>query len=338
MPRDGLFVAAAVVVLAVSIAAAVLVPGVLADRSREERPARLRIVETTLSAETVTGETATLDVRTALEHEGGTSSNVTVVYRAIDSDTGLLETTTRRELGTLSTAGEVTASGNLTVEREGGYRIETRVYRDGRRVEGGRTSVSGVGTLEPAYASSRARFHRFEGLGTLRPLQYTVREVQDGRVTIEVTAFLTNTGDEPAADLRIAVQARQADSNVVADRGTVTVSGIEPGRTATPSTTLTVPDEYNYYLDGLLYRDGVIVDTTQSAANLRPTEVIHPNQTRREIGLQVEDFERDGAAGRPEQTPPPEPVESSEPGFGVMVAVVAILLFIGAGLVRRWSP
>lgn len=337
MGRVTLFAAAAVVVLTVSIAAVVLLPGALADRSGDGPPARLGIVETTLSASTVTGETATLGVQTALEHSGGPAENVTVIYRAIDTETGLLETTDSRELGTISEAGEVTASGNLTVEREGGYRIETRLYQDGRRTDGGRTTVSGVGTLKPAYASSLARFHRFEGLGNLRPIQYTVRAVRDERVTVEVASFVTNTGDEPADDLRIVIQARQADSNVVADRGEVTVSGIESGRTVTPSTTLTVPDEYNYFLDALLYRNGVIVDTSQSAANLRPTEVITPNQTRREIGLQVEDFERDRNGGPARQTAAPDTVASSQPGFGLSVTISAIVLGLGAGVARRWS-
>lgn len=336
MARNALFAGVAVIVVAVSIAAAVLIPGALAEREPDEPPARLEIAETTLSAGAVTGETVTLGVQTAIEHEGGPAPNVTVVYRAIDRETGLLATTDRLDLGTVSQDGETTVGGNLTVERAGGYRIETRLYQDGHRIDGGRTTVSGVGTLQPAYAISAAEFHRFEGLATLQPVQYTVRDVRNGRVTIEVTSFVTNTGDDPADDVRIVVQARQADSNVIADRGSVAVSGIAPGRTVTPATSLTVPDEYNYYLDALLYRDGVIVDTAQSVANLRPTESISANQTRREIGLQVEDFERD-RAGPPRRTETAQEAGAAGPGFGIPAAVAALAVLLTAGLVRRWS-
>jgi PGF-CTERM protein len=102
-----------------------------------------------------------------------------------------------------------------------------------------------------------------------------------------------------------------------------------------PATTLTVPAEYNYYLDAVLWKDGTIVASTRAAANLDPTETISVNQTRRDVGLQVEDFQRgsgdDGDGPRPTETPGSG---ASGPGFGVPAALAALLLGLLA-LARR---
>lgn len=336
MARESLFAGGAVVVLGVTLLAAALVPGTLAQPGDDVRSSRLDIADTTLAAGAVGGETATLTVQTSLRHFGGPAENVTVVYRAIDTDTGLVATTVSREVGAVSVDGELAVTTNLTVERQGGYRIETLVYQDQRRIETVRTTVNGVGTLQPDYARSPVKFHRFETVD-LPAVQYSIENVRDNRTTLSVTTLLTNEGDAPAGDLRVVVTARQADSNIVAARSSMRVSGIEPGRTATPSTRLTVATGYNYHLDALLYKDGVIVGTAQSAANLDPTETISTNQTRRKVGLQVEDFERAGPGGRdrPRGTGTPQPAQG--PGFGVPIALLAVALLGTAVLVRRWS-
>lgn len=337
MARESLFAGGAVVVLGVTLLAAALVPGTLAEPTDDVRSSRMDIADTTLAAGAVGGESATLTVSTYLQHSGATAENVTVVYRAIDTDTGLVATTVRREVGSVSVDGELAVTANLTVERQGGYRIETLVYQDERRIETGRTTVNGVGTLQPGYARSPVKFHRFETVD-LPAVQYSIETVRDNRTTLSVTTLLTNEGDAPAGDLRVVVTARQADSNIVAARSSMRISGVEPGRTVTPSTRLTVATGYNYHLDALLYKDGVIVGTAQSAANLDPTETISTNQTRRKVGLQVEDFERSDPSGRDRGRRTATPTQGEGPGFGVAIALVAVALFGTAVLGRRWFP
>lgn len=334
MARETLLVAGAVAVFGATVLLAIVVPGSLAQPGEDVRSSRLSIADTTLAAGDVRGETATLGVTTYLKHDGGPAENVTVVYRAVDTDTGLVARTVRRQVGTVTTEGELTVRTNLSVERQGGYRIETLLYQDGRRIESGRTRVNGVGSLQPGYAKSPVTFHRFESLD-LPSVQYSIAEVRDNRTTLSVTTLLTNQGDGPSGELRVVVMARQADSNIVADRAAVQVSGIEAGRTATPSTELTVPSGYNYYLDALLYKDGVIVGATQSVANLHPTETISANRTRQAVGLTVEDFERDDEReGRQAR----QTTLQETPGFGVPVALAAVAVLAAAGLARRWSP
>ena len=337
MRPERLLAAGAAVVLAATVLLAALVPGIVAAPEEDEiRPSRFDVTETTIAPGEVGGSTATLSVTTRLEHVGGDAENVTVLVRATDAETGLVTTTVRKDLGTVSGRREVAVTANLSVPREGGYRIDTIVYEDGRRVRTGRTTVRGVGTLRPAYTESALDFERFDGAPEGFPaVEYSVRSVEGNRTTLNVSAYLTNTGDEPAGDVRLVVTARQVDSNIVADRASTTVSTVRPGRTVTPGVTLEVPSQYNYYLDAVLWRDDVIISTARAPASLDPTETVPVNTTTRETGLRVGDFaEEERRTPRPEATGAPT-TASAGPGFGLLVGVLALL---GTGLLaRRWS-
>jgi PGF-CTERM protein len=98
---------------------------------------------------------------------------------------------------------------------------------------------------------------------------------------------------------------------------------------------LTVPDGYNYYLDAVLWNDGVIVGTARSVANLNPTETVTANETVREVGIEVGDFDGDQTSdGRNRRTTVEEgaAADGGVPGFGAGVAVLAL---VGALLVGR---
>ncbi|MFC7045912.1 PGF-CTERM sorting domain-containing protein [Halobacteriaceae archaeon GCM10025711] len=335
MSRETALAAGFAVVVVAMLLVAALAPGAVSRPEQPERPGRLDIEEVVIAPGAVSGATADLRVDTRLVHYGGPSENVTLQFRAVSLDSGMLETDRTVDVGTVAGDRERSVNATLTVARQGGYRIETIVYRNGSRVAQGSREVRGVGTLQPAYARTPVRFHDFsETSGSDLPVvEYSVADVNGNRTTLDVLAHLTNAGDEPAGDVRVVFKARQADSNIVADQVAVDVGSIEAGRTATPSAELTVPDGYNYYLDAVLWKDGVIVGSTRSAANLNPTETLTVNETTREIGLDVGDFEReDGRDGSPTRETTTE--SAGQPGFGVAVAVLALL---GAALLARRS-
>jgi PGF-CTERM protein len=336
-PERSLAAGAAVVVAAAALLAG-LVPGIVATPEEDVRPSSMGIAETTIAAGEVGGSTATLQVDSRLAHRGGPAENVTVHYRAVDLDTGLVATTEVVDVGTVEGQREVSVPANVTVERQGGYRLTTIVYEDGERIREESTEVRGVGTLQPGYATADIRFETFDGAAAEFPsVEYRIASVDEARnrTTLNVSAYLTNAGDDPEGDVRLVVQARQVDSNIVADRAETTVSEIRPGRTNTPSLSLTVPSQYNYYLDATLWRDGVVVGTARAPASLDPTETVPTNTTTRRTGLEVGDFEDDGGRGAPARTEAPRTAAGGQPGFGPLVALVAL----GGGLLltRRWS-
>ncbi|WP_115864599.1 DUF7490 domain-containing protein [Halorussus litoreus] len=338
MKRETMLAGGAAVVVAIALVAAAAVPGAIAVSEDDPvRPGHLSIQEVAISPGEVTGGTATLSVDTRLEHSvvssNSESENVTMRVRAVHLESGLVETTAEAAVPTISGEREVSVVQNLTVERAGGYRIETVVYRDGERIAEGQKSVRGVGTLTPAYADTDVRFH-WQGSDGLPPVEYTVASAEGNRTTLNVSTFLTNEGDVPSEELRVVFTVRQADSNIVADRRAVAVGAIRPGRTASPGAELAVPEGYNYYLDAVLWKDGVIVGTARSVANLNPTETLEANETVREVGIEVGDFEDDQREDdRPERTTSErDGGAGGVPGF---TPVVALLALVGGLLLAR---
>jgi len=341
MKRETALIGALVAVVLASALVLVLVPGAVDDPSDQtgpERAGHLRIVDVPIRVDTVSRQTATLTVDASLEHRGAETENVSVLFRAVDSDRGVVEAERRVDLGTIEGARETSATTNLTVERQGAYRIEVIVYADGRRLPhaSGSREIEGIGSLQPTYAESPIEFHRFDRREESLPtISYSIAEAGGGSVTLDLSTYLTNGGTQPAGDLTLVLLARQADSNVVADRTTVSIGQVRPGRTISADATLSVPDDYNYFLVGLLLRDDVIVDTTRSAANLDPEKTVaEVDETTAESDFDAGDFESsngDSPEG-PERTP--EATGDGGPGFGVGVALVA-LLTIGALAARR---
>ncbi|WP_363464235.1 DUF7490 domain-containing protein [Halogeometricum borinquense] len=335
MDRDAALAGAAVGVTVLTLVSVLIVPGVLADPTEDGpvSPGPTDISETSISYDesAVRGETVTLGVETRVRHSGNPTPNVTLLVRAVDAESGLVKTTQTVEVGTLRDDGETAVPTNVTVERAGGYHIETVLFQDKRRVDQAAKTVRGLEALTPTYARTPVVF---SDRAALPPLSVSVSDTASNRTTLDLAASLTNTGDAPSGDLAVTFVLRQADSNVVAARTTSSVGEIRPGRTATTTATATVPSGYNYYLDAVLTRDGVVVDTARTAANLDPTRRISVNETEQAVEFRVEDFEMDdteNAGGQ--QTEAPEGTATSQPGFGVAVAVVALLA--AALLVRR---
>lgn len=338
MNRETALAASAAGVVAVALLVAAVVPGVLADPTDDGPlpPGRVTIADDlALAPSDVNGQTATLHVETRLQHYGNAANNVSVRFRAVDAESGLVEATNVVDVGNLTTDGERTVETDLTVRREGGYRIETVVFRDTERVDSGTTSVSGLEALTPAYAQTTVGFTQSD---VLPPVSVSVANAANNRTTLSLGASLTNQGDDPSENLQVTLLLRQADSNLVAGRQTVDVGTIRPGRTATAETELTVPSNYNYYVDAVLWKDGVMVDTARSVANLDPQRRIQVNESVEDVEFRVEDFESEsgGSSGSADggMTPAAE-TASSSPGFGVGTAVVALLASVL--LVRRWS-
>jgi PGF-CTERM protein len=331
MTRERRLTAGAVAVLLVALLGVAVVPGVLADPSADGpvRPGRVTIAESpAIAPAEVDGATATLTLHTRIGHRGNPTDNVSVRYRAYDAESGLLTTEQTVDLEELTGDRSVPVNATVEVRREGGYVIETVVFRDGQVVDRDRTKVSGLEALGTAV--------RFTESEAVAPLSVAVASVdgETNRTTLTVAASLTNGGQAESDGLRVEIILRQAGSNLVAARESTAVSGIGPGRTADATTEVTVPSDYNYYVDAAVYRDGVLVDTARSVANLDPTETISANETTREVAFEVGDFAGGDETNRDRATEAAARTETSTatPGFGPALAVVAL---VGAALLAR---
>ncbi|MXR41351.1 PGF-CTERM sorting domain-containing protein [Halobaculum sp. WSA2] len=331
MSRERRLTAGAVAVLLVALLGVAAGPGVLADPAADGpvRPGPVAIAESpAIAPGEVDGATATLTLHTRIGHRGNPTDNVSVRFRAYDAESGLLTTERTVDLDELTGDRSVAVNATIEVPREGGYVIETVVFREGEVVDRDRTQVSGLEAL-----GTEVRFTESEAVP---PLSVSVASVDEGanRTTLAVAASLTNGGAVSSEDLRVEVILRQAESNLVAARQSTTVADIGPGRTADATTEVSVPSDYNYYVDAAVYRDGVLVDTARSVANLDPTETISANETTREVEFEVGDFAGgdDGAGDRMTEAAEGTETSTATPGFGPALAVVALA---GAALLAR---
>jgi len=320
------------VLLVAMLATPFVMPGVLepVEDGEDIRPSVIGLQEedAAIRVLSVPGGTANLQIDTRLSHRGGPAENVTLEVRAIDSESGLLADRVDTSIGTISGDRSVSVLTNLSVEREGGYRIETIVYENGERVARGTKSISGVQALTPDYAQSAVEFEHFENSAVDIPaIAVDPTETVNNRTRLSVSAALTNTGDTAAGDVTLRLRARQVESNVIAADARQRVGSIRPGRTVWQNATMTVPSEYNYYVDAFLLKDGVVVDTALGVANLDPTRVVEANETREAVEFDTGDFtgpETD-IEQEYERTEAETTVSGSGPGFGVGLPVVALL-------------
>lgn len=322
MNREALLATAAGGVLLVVLLAALAAPGVLADPDVDDpvRPGPVDVAEVAVSPGEVTGETVELRLSTALAHRGPPADNVTVRHRAYDAESGLLVAEETVDVGEMDVDGERSVESSLEVPREGGYRLETTVFRGNERVDRSTTTVRGVAALEPPHQRTTVSF---ADRPVLPAVSVAVESADEGSATLRISALVTNGGNDPVDDVDLRIVLRQADSNVVADETTESVGELRPGRTQSVATTVDVPDGYNYYVDAALVRDDVIIDETREAANLDPQETLEVNETREDVEFEIEDFAEDQRAT---EEPAPERVTDEEtPGFGPLAGLVAVL-------------
>ena len=336
--ETALAVAIGVVVVA-SLVAAVLVPGALADTETDDAdPGHASVADATIATEEVTADEVTLTVTARLDHRGGESEGLYVRVDATQADTGLHAATEVTTLDTLEGDEETEVPVEVTVPREGDYDLEVWLYDHGERQEGLERRVNGIGELKPPQAETSVEFSRFGGTNSdvLDPVQVSVDEEHGDEVSLELTAYLTNDGADETDDLEVEFVVRQNDSDLVTTRDRTPVGEIEPGHTATPSTTVQVPDGFNYYVDAVLWQDGVIVGDARGVANLDTDRPLVVDDETTDAGIEVE--EGDDRRASPGDTPMPDEAGAEEtPGFGVVVALAALAgaLLLATNLRRK---
>lgn len=325
MGREWILVGTLLVVIVIAVSLFALVPDAIADRTGTdpEPDGTLQIEEIAISTSRVGGETLELSTDARLEHTGGVTENASVEFRAVGLDTGLVVDSRRVSLEPIRDDRELSTTEALTVDRGGDYRIEAIVYQNDQRVGLGQKEVRGTSALTPEYADSPVTFYRFVQ-HDLPVIEYTIADAGANRSTLSVSTHLTNAGASTAENLELVVTARQVDSGIVADEQSVQVDGIGAGETVTPEATVTVPDQYNYYLDAVLWADGTLLETARSGASLDPTETVPVNETERTLQLDVGEFERGDAPLEPTQTPQSAD-DGDGPGFGVLTALGALV-------------
>jgi len=308
--------------------------------SEPEKISNLRVTNIDLVAGEVKTSTVELKVTTyvknvAAERGGKTSENLTLLLKAISSGRDFLVNQTKTFIGKVEPDKEVNVTVTLILPKKGGYTLKAILYEEDKEVASGSRSVSNLDSLP---ADIKVTGLKIDGI------DFLVRKAEEGRVVIQSDVYVTNTGGKSSKDYKLMLKATDLDSQLVADKQWSHTGVINPDETAISSVNLTVPDNYNYVVDALLWDNSTIVGQGRDYVQLNATTMLTGRQRIAGRGTDAGDF-----AVSEEAEPAYEPAAAemkvggfrnetvetakAEPGFGALAALLAAAM--GAAAARR---
>ncbi len=290
-------------------------------------PLFLSIREVDVKPVEVTSAIVEVNVTAYINQGGGKTRNASMLIRAIRSDTKLLEAQVFTPFNGTGSDKTLIVSQNLKVERNGGYELKILLFNNGMILDSGSVNIVGLNALTPQSKRS--------GI-ILNNMDFTVKGVSAGRVAIASDIYLENRGSQATENLNLIVKAREAASNLLADKTTSETGVIASESTAIKNVKLDVPDEYNYMVVVELWKGDVMINTWEKAVLLAPSKTVPKETVEKKVDIEVSKFVREG--GAPEGVPPfakPTPTPArKESGFEAAAAITALIIVL---LLRRRS-
>ncbi len=288
----------------------------------------LNIREVDVKPTEVTSAMIEVNVTAYIDHSGGKTSNASMLIRAINSDTRLLGTQASAPIPETSSEKNIAVSQNLKLERNGGYELRILLFDDGSIRDSGSVNIQGLNALTPISKRS--------GI-VLNNMDFTVSSAAQGKVGIKADVYLENRGQEASENLNLIVKAREAASNLLADKTSTDIGVIASEATAVKSVQLVVPDEYNYMVAAELWKGDILINTWEKPVLLAPTKTIPKESVEKKVEIEVSKFVRETAAGVPGgfpiagATPAPQ-----QPGFEILASIVALIIVIALRRRLQW--
>jgi len=289
-------------------------------------PSNLNIRDVDVKPVVVTSSQIVVNVTAYINHAGAKTQNATMLIRAISSDTKLLQTQVSAPIPEIESEMEKTLaiSTNLNLERNGGYDLNILLFDNGSIMDSGSVSISGLNALTP--------MSKLSGV-TLSNIDFTVSNVSTGKVSIKSDIYLENKGPQASENLKVTVKAREATSNLLADKTGTETGIIVNETTAVKSVVLTVPEGYNYMVVVELWKGDTLINSWEKPVLLAPTKTVPKESVEKQTNIEVSKFVREGGAvpgyAVPGVTMTPAPMYAGapkEPGFEIFAAISALLI------------
>ncbi|AKB26855.1 hypothetical protein MSSIT_0136 [Methanosarcina siciliae T4/M] len=266
-----------------------------------------------------------LNVTTYVEkYQGDTEKNSSLLLKVYSRESGLLETQERIELGALEKGETKAVSQSLNLPKTGGYNIRSVLF------EG--DTQKGIGEIDVYNLDFLPADVQDIGL-EISEMDFRVRKVEDRKVLIESDIYLTNEGKKTSQDLRMLVKVRELDAGLLADKVWTLTGEIKPETTVIRSVNLTMPDQYNYAVEVLIWNNDTIVRRGEDYIQLNPKVEVKDKTSTETKKIQTSEFENvDDYEMIPEEK---YAEEGATPGFSLFLA--AVLLCSAAVLRRRFG-
>jgi hypothetical protein len=284
----------------------------------------------TVGAEKVTGAEVTLNVTTEVQNTYGVSSGISrVQLKAYDTTSGLVVAETTSDAGFLGIGGSGSVSQTIVLPRTGSFRLVSTVFENSQRKGQGEMTVYNLERLTPDIQET--------GL-SISDIDFLVKKVAGDRATIQTDIYFTNDDRAPSGAFDIEVKAKEEDAKLLADKQKAHVESIQPDATRVSSVTLSVPDQYNYVVEVLVWKNDTIVKRGEGNVRLRPG--VQVSKDTQFVTRQIETskfVQGSSEAGYATAIPAPYATMKS-PGFDGAVGLVALGSLAVLAHMRRRKP
>jgi hypothetical protein len=276
-----------------------------------------------VGAETVDPSRVTLNVTTEIEnYEGFGSGTPRLQLRAFNTETGILEAERTETLESIGWGGSRIATQTIDLPRKGSYRLIATVYEGESRKAQGEITVYNLDRLIPDSQQS--------GL-VIGDIDFIARKVSGDSVDIQADLYIGNDDPGPSGAFDVEVKAKEMDAHLVADKETVHVDNVDSGKIYVASVILTVPDQYNYVLEVLFWKNGTIIKRGEGTVQLRTGTTLPAGDQFVTKKIETSKFVSEQGPPSPGIYPTP-PVRT--PGFSALPALMAFAL--ASGIVVAW--
>lgn len=308
------------VVLLICLAVLAISAGCLKDSA-------VAVTGITVGADRVTGAEVTLNVTTEVQNTYGVSSGISrVQLKAYDTTSGLVVAEQTSDAGFLGIRGSGSATQTIVLPRTGSYRLVSTVFENGQRKGQGEKTVYNLERLTPDIQET--------GL-SITDIDFLVKKVAGDRATIQTDIYFTNDNRVPSGAFDIEVKAKEEDAGLLADKQRAHVESIQPDATRVSSVALSVPDQYNYVVEVIVWKNDTIVKRGEGNVRLRPGMQV--SKDTQFVTKQIETSKFVGESGYAGVYPMPIPTTRS-PGFGAPLVLVALGTLAVLVHFRRQKP
>lgn len=276
----------------------------------------------------VTDSFVDINISAYLNHAGGKSNNASMIIRAINRDAGLLVSQGSTYIPLVESDKTILVYQNLRVDRDKNYELRIFLFDNGSVTDSGVINIQGLSILTPKTKDNKI---------VMDNIDFIVRGVDTGSVFVSPDIYLENTGPETSKNLKLIVKAREADSNLLADKTASETGEIKSEATIIKTVQLKVPDKYNYMVVVELWNDEILTNRWERPILLAPTKTLPKESQEKKVNIEVSKFVRGqemvpGVTPTPVMTQPPYSPETyetpKEPGFETFSAVIAIVLIL----------
>jgi len=281
------------------------------------RESAVEVTSITVGARQVTGSEATLDVTSEIQSINGVSTGISrVQLKAYDTSSGLVVAENTSDAGFLGIRGSGSVTQTIVLPRKGSYRLVSTAIENGQRKGQGELTVYSLERLTPDIQET--------GLA-ITDIDFLVKKVSGDRAAIQTDVYLTNNNRAPSGAFDIEVKAKEEDAGLLADKQRAAVESIQPDATKVSGVTLSVPDQYNYIVEVLVWKNETIILRGEGNVRLRPGMQVSNGSQFVTKQIETSKFTQGSEESSGYATAYPVPIPTMKsPGFGVVPALAAL--------------